>query len=500
MGRIVCNIPLNRVEGDLEIKVAIENGAVADAWSVATMFRGFERFLVGRGALDGLVVTPRICGICSTTHLAAAAYALDDVAGIRPPPNALRHRNLALAAEQVQSDIRQSVLMFLPDFVGEAYRDRPWHAEAEARYAPFRGARVIDVVQQTKRMLEVIAILGGQWPHSSFMVPGGVAFRPGPTELLDLRQVIAQQRRWYERRVLGCRCEHWLELDGAEALERWLQDPAHRESDAGWLIRLCKETGLDALGGHYDSYLSYGSLPAPEPPEQTFIPAGFLAQGAVHPLDQRLVAEQVPYSWYADYAGGLHPAEGVTEPFASGSERGKYSMSKAPRYDGRPAETGPLAERLIAGDSLFADLTRSGGNVLARQLARLVRPAAIIPQMEHWVEQLLADPKGSYYQSPGEMPDGQGYGLIEASRGALGHWIRIEAGRIAHYQVITPTAWNGSPRDEEDRRGPWEEALVGIPVKDPENPVEIGHIVRSFDPCLVCTVHRLGDREPWLRL
>ena len=109
------NIPLNRVEGDLEILVDIEEGVITEARSIGTMFRGFEELMLGRGALDGLVITPRICGICSLTHLNAAAEALDAICQITPPDNARRLRNVALMAETVQNDIRHSALMFMVD-------------------------------------------------------------------------------------------------------------------------------------------------------------------------------------------------------------------------------------------------------------------------------------------------------------------------------------------------------------------------------------------------
>jgi hydrogenase large subunit len=80
---------------------------------------------------------------------------------------------------------------------------------------------------------------------------------------------------------------------------------------------------------------------------------------------------------------------------------------------------------------------------------------------------------------------------VEAARGALGHWVKVAGGRITHYQIITPTTWNASPRDGDGVRGPWEQALVGTPVRDPDNPVELGHVVRSYDPCMVCCVHTL---------
>jgi hydrogenase large subunit len=80
-------------------------------------------------------------------------------------------------------------------------------------------------------------------------------------------------------------------------------------------------------------------------------------------------------------------------------------------------------------------------------------------------------------------------GLWEAPRGALGHWVTISGGKIDRYQVITPTAWNVSPRDDLGTLGPIEEALIGVPVPDAKNPLDIVRVVRSYDPCLACTVH-----------
>jgi hydrogenase large subunit len=108
---------------------------------------------------------------------------------------------------------------------------------------------------------------------------------------------------------------------------------------------------------------------------------------------------------------------------------------------------------------------------------------------------LLDRRQDDFYHAVKHLPDGEGAGMIEAARGALGHWVKIKDEKIAHYQIITPTAWNGSPRDERGVRGAWEEALIGTPINDLENPVEAGHVVRSFDPCLVCAVHCLQKEK-----
>lgn len=501
--RIVCDLPINRAEGDLDVKVAIEDGKVVDAWSIGTMFRGFEQMLVGRGAFDGLVVTPRICGICSTTHLMAAVQALDVIAKVRPPGNAVRLRNLSLMAETVQSDVRQSILMFLVDFANPAYAGHSFFAEAMKRYAPLSGERCVDVIKTTKHMLEMVALIGGQWPHSSHMVPGGVAFPVNGADIVSCRHILRNFRHWYERTVLGCPLETWNAIASAADLEAWRNDPLHRGSDVAHLLRFAKEAGVAHLGKGYERFLSYGSLDLPDdtslkaPGQGTqLIPAGFYDNGQSHSFQANRILEHVDHSWYADSPLPLHPSQGMTEPYASGDEGKKYSWSKAPRYDGLPAETGPLAERLLAQDTLFMDLAaRQGINLVLRQLARLTRPAKIIPAMETWLAE-LSEHSGAPCYTPVDASalDGEGAGMIQAARGALGHWVRIEKGRIAHYQIVTPTAWNGSPRDAAGLRGPWEEALLGTPVADPDNPVEVGHVIRSFDPCLVCTVHRVGRK------
>ena len=497
--RVTIDVPLNRVEGDLEVSAEVEDGVVADARVSATLYRGFERILVGRGALDGLVITPRVCGICSSSHLAAAAAALDRIAGVAPPPNAVRVRNTILAAEHSQSDIRQSFITFAADFANPAHAGSPLFAEAVRRFEPFRGETVIEVLRQTKRLLEVVALLAGQWPHSSSMVPGGVVWAPGLAELTQARLLVLGVRDWYERKVLGCRADRWAAVTSEAALDSWLDEsPAHRDSDLGLLVRLCRDAGLDRMGRGPGGFLSYGSFAGAG--DGAEVPAGAFLEGSRDSFDEARIAEHVSHSWYAE-AGPRHPAEGETRPYATGVEGGKYSWAKAPRYDGRVVETGPLAEALVAGHPLVSDLVaRHGPTAFARQLARAIRPAWTLPAIERWLAG--ADPEGSFYTPPSGVLDGSGAGLTGAARGALGHWVTIRDGVIERYQIITPTAWNASPRDDAGRRGPIEEALVGTPVADPENPVELGHVVRSFDACLVCTVHtvRRGRRVGRIRV
>lgn len=493
---LTIDVPVNRVEGDLEVRVQMDGGVVSDAWSSGTMYRGFEKIMVGRGALDGLVITPRICGLCSTAHLTAAARALDALTGATPPPDALRMRNVALMTEFIQSDMRHGFLMFMVDFANPAYRESPLFQESVRRYEAFKGETAQQVMEETRRVLEIVAVIGGQWPHSSYMVPGGIVSVPSTADILHCRHGLARFRSWYERRVLGCPLERWLAVGSRAELEAWLEEsPAHWSGEVGFFIRLARRLGLDTLGRGHGNFLSYGAFDLPDDTEVrgrtetgTLIAGGFARGLEVHPFDQGQVAEQVSHSWFEDCAGGKHPFDGRTEPYASGREGQKYSWSKAPRYAGVPAETGPLAEMIVNRNPLFLDLVaHEGPSVFVRELARLARSAELLPAMHTWLSEVTGD--GRFYTRPEGIPDGQACGLTEATRGALGHWVKVKNGRIAHYQIITPTAWNASPRDDDGVRGPWEEALVGTAVKDSANPVELGHVVRSFDACLVCTVH-----------
>ena len=157
----------------------------------------------------------------------------------------------------------------------------------------------------------------------------------------------------------------------------------------------------------------------------------------------------------------------------------------------RPA---PWPSSIIAGDDLIAALyAAEGGSAWLRQFARVRRVAFEFLHARRMLDELAANIGGPHIVAPAKADetDGEGYGLMMAARGALGHWVKIKNGVIQKYQIVTPTAWNASPRDSEGQPGHWEQSLVGIPVEDPDDPVEIGHVIRSHDPCLVCTVHML---------
>jgi hydrogenase large subunit len=199
------------------------------------------------------------------------------------------------------------------------------------------------------------------------------------------------------------------------------------------------------------------------------------------------IVEDARHAWLADDGAALPPAVGLTLPQIDKPDA--YTWNKAPRLDGQVLETGALARQLADGQPLIRALwQRSRGNVLTRVLARSLELARLVILAEQVLRAIVPEAECCV---EAHLPDhADAYGLCEAARGSLGHWLSIRNGRIANYQIIAPTSWNFSPRDRQGTPGALEAALVGAPVAEGDKtPVAVQHIVRSFDPCMVCTVH-----------
>lgn len=512
--------PLGRVEGDLDVRVTIEDGRVTSAWTEAAMFRGFEIILQGKDPQAGLIVTPRICGICGGSHLYKACYALDTAWNTHVPPNGTLVRNIAQACETLQSIPRYFYALFAIDLVNKNYASSPLYDEAVRRFAPYVGTSYQPGVVLSNKPVEVYAIFGGQWPHSSFMIPGGVMSAPTLADVTRATAILEHWKdNWLEKHWLGCSVDRWLEIRSWDDMLAWVdENESQHDSDCGFFIRYAREIGLDKYGIGPGNYLATGTYFEPTRYENPTIDArndaligrsGVYADGEFSAFDHMKVGESVEHAFY-EGTGLLHPWVGETKPVdpAEGRKNGKYSWAKAPRYDlgGKfvPLETGPLARRVAAGapgaqafqddDPLFMDmLDRIGPSVFTRQMARMHEAPKYFRWVMDWLSQI--DLHESFYTKPVEAPAGKGFGATEAARGALADWIVLDDGKIENYQVITPTAWNIGPRDADGTLGPMEQALVGAPIADMDDPVELGHVARSFDSCLVCTVHAYDGKS-----
>jgi len=202
-------------------------------------------------------------------------------------------------------------------------------------------------------------------------------------------------------------------------------------------------------------------------------------------MDSAQITEQVAHSWYADSTNNLAPSSGATAP--QYPKTGAYSWLKAPRYGNAPYEVGPLARMTVNGDYT------NGVSVMDRHKARAAEALKVALAMQTWVTQL--DPAAPVYQQFSAPSQASAFGLTEAPRGALGHWVRINNHRIANYQIVTPTCWNASPMDAAGVHGPLEQAVIGTPIGDLAQPVEVLRVIHSYDPCLSCAVHVMRPKE-----
>jgi hydrogenase large subunit len=507
--------PLGQVEGDLDLRVEITDGVVTDAWTEAAMFRGFEIILRGKDPQAGLIMTPRICGICGGSHLYKACYAIDTAWGTTVPPNATRVRNIGQCTETLQSIPRWFYAIMGPDLVAPQYAKAPLYEEAAKRFSTYVGTSYQTGVTLSALPVEIYAIFGGQWPHSSFMIPGGVMSAPSLSDVTRSLAILDHwKNEWLEKQWLGCSVDKWLELQTWDDVLAWAdENESQANSDCGLFIKYALQIGLDKYGQGYGNYLATGTYLNPELYTQPTIDgrnaaltvrSGIYSEGEWFDFDQARVSEDVTHSFYQG-TGSRHPFDGVTEPIdpAEGAKQGKYTWAKSPRYDvpGKghvPLEVGPLARQMVAARPGAADWQQSdeliknavdaiGPNVLTRVLARVHEAPKYYQLARQWLNEL--DLHEDFYTKPAEPQSGKGFGSTEAARGALSDWVVIEDGKIANYQVVTPTAWNIGPRDGSGAVGPMEKSFMGAPVENMDDPVELAQIAHSFDSCLVCTVH-----------
>jgi hydrogenase large subunit len=488
--------PFNRVEGDLEVQLDVQDAIVREARVNAPLYRGFENMLSGREPMDALTIVPRICGICSVSQSVAAAKALADAAGVTPPPNGQLAINLMLACENLADHLTHFYVFFMPDFTRPVYARRDWFAKARKRFAAVGGAEgggegSRALLAARARWFALMGTLGGKWPHSGSVLPGGSSRALEPNEVLRMRTKVREMRQFLESTLFGTALEAFAELDTLAALQAWQTQAAG--SDLALFLDITDDAQLNAMGPGPGRFLSYGAYADASGASGAhgFAKGIWTAETATRAsLNASDITEDPRHAWLTDEQGALHPARGVTQPLLD--KPGAYTWNKAPRLNGQVMETGAIARQLVDGQTLVrAAVAAHGASVGTRVLARLMEVARIIPLMEQWLSQLQArEPFHSAYTLPNV---GQGVGLSEAARGALGHWLRIENGKLSSYQIVAPTSWNFSPRDAAGVPGALEAALVGTAVgQDGEaagESVAVQHIVRSFDPCMVCTVH-----------
>jgi Ni,Fe-hydrogenase I large subunit len=369
-------------------------------------------------------------------------------------------------------------------------------------------AHYLEALEWQKDVIKIHAILGSKNPHPQTFLVGGMAIPIDPDsqnalnadKLIEIKRLLVKAQEFVEKVYIPDL------LAVASFYKEWA-----------------------AIGGGVGNYLSYGEYPMDNSgaPEKLWLPPGIIMGkdiARVLPVDQKKVTEYVDHSWYEYSAGagkGLHPWDGETEdkytgpkpPYQNIDTNGKYSWVKSPRYEDQPMEVGPLAKLLVAyvkghkevKTTVDFVLNKLGVgpaalfSTLGRTAARGIDCLITAQEAPKWLNQLIDNiGKGDYSThnnekwDPASWPaEAAGYGWHEAPRGALGHWIKIKDQKILNYQAVVPSTWNASPRDGKGLRGPYEAALVGTPMADPNKPLEILRTIHSFDPCLACAIHVL---------
>ena len=550
--------PITRIEGHLRIEAQAENGRIAQAWASSTQFRGIELIMEGRDPRDAWAFTQRICGVCTVVHAVASCRAVEDALDIRIPPNANLIRNLIHGMQFVQDHVIHFYHLHALDWVDVvsalsadpadtariAASLSPWpnnsvtyFAEVKERVRRFVGsgqlgiftngywghpayklppavnllavAHYLEALDWQRDVIRLHTVFGGKNPHPNFLV-GGMASAINldstatinAERLTDIHDMIVRAKRFVEQ-------VYWPDLVAI----------------AGFY----KEWG--AIGGGVGNFLTPGEFPENDVRDTAslYFPRGIILDrdlAHVHEYDHMKVAEYINHSWY-EYAGGkaqgLHPYQGETKPKYDGpatpwrylQDGETYTWMKAPRYDGKPMQVGPLARMLVAYASGHQEARALVGEVLGklnvpagalfstlgRTGARGIETVLLARRLEVWYDQLVRRIRDGDTVTfnrakwdPSTWPaSAQGYGYLDAPRGSLGHWVQIQNGKISRYQCVVPSTWNCSPRGGPgDLPGPYEAALMdNHPLADPDRPLEILRTIHSFDPCMACGVHVL---------
>ncbi|MFH2020308.1 MAG: nickel-dependent hydrogenase large subunit, partial [archaeon] len=487
--------PLNRVEGDLAIELSVgDNNIIEDAKCLGFVYRGFENIFIGRKPFDAMRMSQRSCGVCPVSHGTAGAVAIESLVGnFKIPRNAQLIRDIVLGSNTIVSHATHFYFMWGPDLVSEAYKDKKLYSEIVKRFEPLNMGHLREILLNARVPLHsVVAIFGGKFPHPSHAVPGGVCCVPKHIEIIKVNTILSKVAEYITKDILnGVTVEEWLKIKSVADVLKLMKDERFANSDIGLFIKYAQDIGLHKFGEKTpNNFLAYG-FGHNKDGSWLFKP-GYSENGKFHELDPKHIFEDTTFSYYETEHDWRNPAEGITKVVPK--KQGAYTWIKAPRYFGHVVEAGPLARQIVNGDPLIIDLVKTFGiNTFTRTLARLHECLVIMPKLIEWVDEI--DISKPFYEPFPEIKNGKGYGLVEAPRGALGHWIEVENGVCKRYQIITPTTWNCSPIDSKGQKGAVEQALIGIKLKDKDSILEAGHIVRSFDPCISCSIHAVGKNK-----
>lgn len=425
---------IERIEGEAVLDFKTDKkGAVQEADIRFLHFRGMEAILEGRNALDALVIAPRVCGICGHSHLIAAARMIENAyidAGfsLTITPKAHAIREITLKSELLQNHIKWLYLVMLHE---------------SAKVLEDEANLSLKALYMTSQINQLSALFSGQWPHSSYALPGGVTCDPTHIEVMQALKILSEVEQFVAKEVLGCPLEKF---------ELHLKNDSHRmlEGDFSKLLHQFERLNLLDAGKSHGRFLALGEKPMA------------MVEGEIRSANTDLVSEDSSHT------------------FAHGGK----THAKNALYNGQFYESGPLARALIGKYQGISELyERYGDSAMTRLSARVYEMVKLITELRDLLKTLDLSQPSFITPSAIESISGSGVGIVEAPRGSLIHRARIEKGRIASYSIITPTQWNlgnGTPTN----LGVAQRAMIGA-----ESIAKASLIFRTFDVCSVCTTH-----------
>ncbi|MEE4166470.1 MAG: nickel-dependent hydrogenase large subunit [Desulfocapsaceae bacterium] len=545
--------PITRIEGHLRIDVEVDGGAVTNAWSSGQMFRGLETILKGRDPRDAWHFVQRICGVCTTVHALASVRSVENALGLEIPLNAQLIRNLVQSIHCLQDHIVHFYALSALDWVdvvsaldadpvatqklAESLSD--WPGNSSKRFAAVQG-KVKALVESG----QLGPFANAYWGHAAMKLPpeANLMAVSHYLEALDYQRkatvalgiISGKNPHVQNLSVGGVTAAINLDNEATLNMER-LYRVKQLMTEVRDFVNKVYLVDVAAVGALYAEWLPYGAgvtnyLAAPDMPTNAAatefdLPGGTIMGGDLasvktissqnDPYFNDNVEESIARAWY-DGDWQKHPWEEDTEPkYTDFDDAGRYTWLKAPRFEGKPMQVGPLSQMLVGyaqgheeivkrvNGALGLVSTIAGTKVgpdalfgtIGRHAARAVRCSLMADLgLKHW--DMLVDNVGKgdlEIFNPPTFPKGEqkGVGVHEAPRGLLSHWIVIQDGKIKNYQCVVPSTWNAGPRDAQDQLGPYEASLLANPTADPERPLEVLRTIHSFDPCIACAVHML---------
>ncbi|WP_258238620.1 nickel-dependent hydrogenase large subunit [Arcobacter sp. F2176] len=408
------------------------------------------------------------------------------------------------ASEDVFAEVQERVTKYVKQGRLGVFGNAYWGSKAY-KLTPEQNliglSHYLDALELQREIAKAQAIFGGKNPHPQSIVVGGVTCVQdikNPARIAEFKDIIQKAQKFSKQAYLP---------------------------DVYMAGTMYADEALDGTGGGLGNYMSYGDFNLDDTSfyeAAKLFPSGIVMNkdlSKVYDLDQTKISEDVTHSWYEGKTN-LHPYEGETKPNYTGFKekkdgiayldiKNKYSWIKSPLYNDNRMEVGPLARMIVGvakGDeriSKYVTTFLKNGNLptkvlfstVGRTAARAIETEMMCDVVIEWADELAKNAAGGDLSTWTEFDfdkvskDAQGFGMAEAPRGALGHWIKIKDGKVLNYQAVVPSTWNAAPKDYKNRMGAYEASLVGTKVVDPDMPLEILRTIHSFDPCIACAVH-----------